>query len=533
MPGQLASEIELVTNISGGSAEKTTGGQSKGLVAMPVKTKKSNLAAQLASLDNPTPVDLDPENAENYAGSDSDDSAASEVEDDGRSHYAQVDKSRLRDTESERPLKAAYKGQKSSRKDIFEAASDDEDEGIEGSDHDDDGSEDPSESGSDGDMAAFDAAERDDEELDGLTGSMTESESDSGSDQSGFSDEEDGSEQESEVNSEDERQAADFKKLLADDQKAMVQDVVKTATADAQKGKAVKQQLAIYDSLLDSRIKLQKGLQSTNLIFEATPSGRDMSTTADVEASALDLIETLFDLRDALLTQDLTSPPPSRKRKYDDGQRVDTLTLWHDIQATDGHLGSWRDTTLTKWSNKIQAASGLDKSKKFKALSQGILAQIEESKSDREKLLRRTQIKRFKAAAKTTVSNDDFSTSIYDDGDFYQEMLKDLIDSRMLDSVHGNQMKWIATKQPKQKKANVDTRASKGRKLRYHVHEKIQNFMAPAPSGTWHEEQVDELFGSLFGQRLQVDEDVEEDEGAVEVRGVETLEVGDDFKLFG
>ena len=48
-------------------------------------------------------------------------------------------------------------------------------------------------------------------------------------------------------------------------------------------------------------------------------------------------------------------------------------------------------------------------------------------------------------------------------------------------------------------KKKVDTKASKGRKLRYTVHEKIQNFMVPIPKATWHEEQIDELFASLLG----------------------------------
>lgn len=77
----------------------------------------------------------------------------------------------------------------------------------------------------------------------------------------------------------------------------------------------------------------------------------------------------------------------------------------------------------------------------------------------------------------------------------------------------------------------VDTRASKGRKIRYHVHEKVQNFMIPIEAGTfraafcpsgavlisedlgadsetshctrtgnWHDEQIDELFASLLGK---------------------------------
>lgn len=47
----------------------------------------------------------------------------------------------------------------------------------------------------------------------------------------------------------------------------------------------------------------------------------------------------------------------------------------------------------------------------------------------------------------------------------------------------------------------MDTKASKGRKLRYEVHEKLQNFMVPVtPRGAWHDEQIDELFSSLMGK---------------------------------
>jgi protein AATF/BFR2 len=61
-------------------------------------------------------------------------------------------------------------------------------------------------------------------------------------------------------------------------------------------------------------------------------------------------------------------------------------------------------------------------------------------------------------------------------------------------------LKYASMKsQRSKKKKQVDTRASKGRKIRYQVHEKIQNFMAPEPRGTWHDEMVEELFSSLLG----------------------------------
>jgi len=76
-------------------------------------------------------------------------------------------------------------------------------------------------------------------------------------------------------------------------------------------------------------------------------------------------------------------------------------------------------------------------------------------------------------------------------------------------------MKWAtfkALQQKNKKKKVVDTKASKGRKIRYHVHEKIQNFMVPIEMGTWHEEMTNELFKSLFGRNTTKEEEKEEEE---------------------
>ncbi|ORY83166.1 apoptosis-antagonizing transcription factor [Protomyces lactucae-debilis] len=466
---------------------------------MPSK-RNSSLAEQLASLDTPAPADFDPEALEADGPDDEQEDGSASEEDDAeaeRSHYVTVGKSKLRQELDERPVSAAYKGTKTSRKDIY--SEDEEEEGSEGS-----------EDGSD-DMI------QDDEE----SGQSDES---SNEDQSDFPQSEASSETE-EDNSEDERQAAELKKMLADDEKALVQSVVKTATDDAAKGRAVKKQLGVYDALLDARIKMQKAIQAVN-------SGPVTGDTKAAERAALQVLDMISSVRAAFATQDLPSPVTRRKRKLAEIEEPSNVTLseiWENLQAQDDALASWRDATLVKWSNKIQSANAIDRSKKFKVLQQGILQQVKESRSDRDKLLRRTQINRQQGNA---VQED-----IFDDGDFYSEMLKDLIDSRMLDSgtaaTNTGGVRWLSTKVAKQKRENVDTRASKGRKLRYHVHEKLQNFMAPIPSGTWHEEQVDELFGSLFGQRMRVNSDESSSEDEDLDRPSEAIEVGDDFKLFG
>ena len=58
----------------------------------------------------------------------------------------------------------------------------------------------------------------------------------------------------------------------------------------------------------------------------------------------------------------------------------------------------------------------------------------------------------------------------------------------------------------------VDVKASKGRRLRYTIHEKIQDFMAPVAEkklGWWEERQIRELFGSLLGQKKVAEQEID------------------------
>lgn len=50
-------------------------------------------------------------------------------------------------------------------------------------------------------------------------------------------------------------------------------------------------------------------------------------------------------------------------------------------------------------------------------------------------------------------------------------------------------------------KRKVDVKCTKGRKLRFEVHEKLVNFMAPVLSHQWNPESELELFKSVFGKK--------------------------------
>lgn len=131
--------------------------------------------------------------------------------------------------------------------------------------------------------------------------------------------------------------------------------------------------------------------------------------------------------------------------------------------------------TLSKWSSKIQAVAPsillpsnrgtfLKGSQQLKSAAQ----LVDETLVDHEKLLTRTQISRGKkgriGAPQGVDVPDAADPDIFDDTDFYQKMLRDIIDARG-DSNGGED--WMISQKQKKAKKKVDTKASKGRKLRF------------------------------------------------------------------
>lgn len=176
--------------------------------------------------------------------------------------------------------------------------------------------------------------------------------------------------------------------------------------------------------------------------------------------------------------------------------------------------------TLAKWSAKVQAVApsvllgnkaSFNKDDRSKI---GVVDMVDDIlRADGTKLLsrtrtRRSNIKRVGSAdhrdeprgADDRDDDEKEDPELFDDLDFYQQLLRDIIKARTSDA---GEQDWMTQQRERKakKKLKVDTKASKGRKLRYEVHAKLQNFMMPVPvtNGGWHEEQIDGLFTSLFG----------------------------------
>jgi protein AATF/BFR2 len=96
---------------------------------------------------------------------------------------------------------------------------------------------------------------------------------------------------------------------------------------------------------------------------------------------------------------------------------------------------------------------------------------------------------------------------IFDDGDFYQTLLKQLIESGLSETADPVEMsrQWLQVKSATRKmhRADVDRRASKGRKLRYTEHQQLLSFMAPQTARYKQADsvQASQLSLTIFGLR--------------------------------
>lgn len=337
----------------------------------------------------------------------------------------------------------------------------------------------------------------------------------------------------------------ELRRLMASDQKTIAATISQAAKADAAKGKAVKEQRTTFDALLNTRIKLQKGLSAINEMSDivggadnhATDSGEveeDSETIKSAESAALALWSTLEELRTAL--SDAHSKEGAKKRKRSSMVTPTTTTsLWERMADLESESLPHRRSVLDKWSSKVRGTSTsrpnvggklLGSASGLQTVTTVLDAQVATELGDRSS----------KRARQNASANGSDSTAqsqlVYDDTAFYQSLLRELVEQRMSsEAISGglDSLQQLPSRLPihpvtgmrnDKVKRDVDTRASKGRKMRFNVHEKLQNFMAPEDRGVWTVRARDEFFASLLGKTAsgllgegdESDSDVESDD---------------------
>ncbi|XP_032681183.1 protein AATF [Odontomachus brunneus] len=339
--------------------------------------------------------------------------------------------------------------------------------------------------------------------------------------------------------------------------------------ADIEKGNCVRNQLKLWENLLEIRIKLQKCLVTSNqmpqydtheelrsnmsfvkeinetksklalllgnmlqlkeILFKQYPETKSLCTGSkkrkEDENGKNESIDNSMDeeipsdteneLDNGEMssaneeTKQIEEPVPRKRIKYNDYERV--------LRESHNSYTEYRDSVIKKWNDKTRiATSSLNKS-----AGQTTLKQIEFAMSDIGKLRKKTRLKRseYNIVGKPLSPDDndgrrlqEYDPEIYDDDDFYHQMLRDLMEYKSADLTDPIQLskQWIQLQNMRRKmKRKIDTRATKGRRVRYDVHNKLVNFMAPITVyDTWTDSAKNELYNSLFGKIKSAEDEI-------------------------
>ncbi|EGE77493.2 vesicle-mediated transporter Bfr2/Che-1 [Blastomyces dermatitidis ATCC 18188] len=529
-----------------------------------------SLAEQIADLEDPTPKDFDPEDLNDRAESSDDQSSGAEDDNAnaGREHYIAVGKSKLREPEKV-TLGREYAGSRVSREalegyesedDPFRKDSSDEDASWLSDELDGLKSGDLGEDDSDAESEDMDNALGSDKELDGAS----DSESDQGfGDSSDDEGEDDQGESESEISGdedddedEDDKQEdgpalsddrAEIRRLMASDHKTVAASLSQAAKADAAKGRSVKRQRSAFGAILNARIKLQKGITSLNGLSSTLEddNAAHQSSIQSAEAAALALWSTIEDLRHALAnaqTRNTTSSSKKRKRGPPPSASTSSADIWHRMEEIEAQSRLHRRAVLDKWALKTRGSRAALPNARGKLLNHGATdqqtitsvldAHIATQLDSRSSKRTFTEDVQERQQTNGTSNGPHEVNEMYDDSIFYQTLLRDLVEERMSanNGIETLQMQLpsllaihptTGMRKDKVKRA-VDTKASKGRKMRYTVHEKLQNFMPPEDRGTWGDSAREEFFASLLGKSARdvLGEDDEDEDEDVEEGGL-------------
>ena len=380
-----------------------------------------------------------------------------------------------------------------------------------------------------------DGMETGSDDIEGSEGSedgLDEDDMDSEGSQDDDDDDDDDQEETNRGGKSDDRE--ELRQLMATDQKAIAASISQATKSDAVKGKAVKQQRSTFDSLLNTRIKFQKGLTAMNQLSVAAKGADDVDREAvkSAESAALSLWSTLEDLRYTLADAQ-SGESKKRKRPSPVSSTTSSDSLWKRMTDLESDSVVHRRAILDKWSLKVRGSNTSGPNARGKLLGSSTGGQQTITAVLDAQLATEAGERSTKRARKQAANGDEDDEPIYDDTAFYQTLLRELVEQRMSSDSITNGLDTLHIQLPSRlslhpvtgmrndknkRRGAVDTRATKGRKMKYDVHEKLQNFMAPEDRGTWTTRARDEFFASLLGRTASglLGEDDEEASAAEE-----------------
>ncbi|CAL5380261.1 unnamed protein product [Camellia sinensis] len=273
---------------------------------------------------------------------------------------------------------------------------------------------------------------------------------------------------------------------------------------DLLKGQAVKSQKVLWDKTLELRFLLQKAFSSSNRLPKEPLKSSFCDSDSKVNEAYSDLItsskktlDSLLELLEALLEKnpsiaqaaDGNSGQPPKHSEVSRSSNGEDDEEWSQISEMHSRIAHFRNKSIDKWQRKSQVTTGAAAFKsKLHAFNKNISEQVAAYMRDPSRVIKGMQQSRSTVAIFGIVPDAQSNTKEQDtkvDGD-----------------PASSESTFYALKRMQTKKRKiVDRRASKCRKIRYNVHEKIVNFMAPQPVQV--PPMAPKLFENLFGLKTQ------------------------------
>lgn len=278
---------------------------------------------------------------------------------------------------------------------------------------------------------------------------------------------------------------------------------------DVAKARALVSSLTIYDRILQSRVALQKALDLSNRIVESSAAGITSDTgtennIAETRQSLQKFTDSITNIRSELL-----------HGWIDDEEESDfsaAASPHGKLESMEKLAQPWRERTLLLLSQKTTHAH-VQQLKSFTNID--IISQLKGSITGESLAKLVAKSKQPKAPGEIEGEH------VFYDSTFFQSIIKELVERKLDKALDPTYQELINRPSVKNKTKSIDTKASKGRKLRYTVHEKLQNFMAPESFPKWSSEQIDSLFGGLLGQHVQLYSDEESDDSVSDIVATE------------
>ncbi|KAH9530057.1 hypothetical protein DERF_003895 [Dermatophagoides farinae] len=275
---------------------------------------------------------------------------------------------------------------------------------------------------------------------------------------------------------------------------------------------SVKNQMILYESLLNLRMKIQKLLTLSNrlpldLSILNDEQNQEMKNQS---MKGIQKLQNLFiEIEDLICHYGDDDPSFDRKKR----KASDQMQFEQILSKRFCTLKEYYPTIIDEWHDKTKFVHTNVNLKKFNSFDIRPSKIIDKILMDKDRLINRTKIQRSQYQIIGDEIDDDDDDGgggqrrqdIFDDDDFYQSLLRQIIDNKTSNassqdgssSSSLNKIIEIQRLRSKSKKS-IDTKASKGRKIRYDVHEKLVNFMAPIDRTTMEDEAKNDLFKSVF-----------------------------------